>query len=103
MMQDKGRVIEPILAQPKRSAARAAAFRNVAAVPHGVCGKVERFAENSMRDWVRGVEGRGDASLFPTARKDKGAGRCLIARHGIRASAWTLRPRRRSRRCLRPV
>ena len=80
IMQDCLRVFAPILDHPPRSAERAAAFRNVAAVPQVIGGKVNRVSQSTLRDWVRAVESRGDAALLPRARVDKGSKRTLISK-----------------------
>lgn len=77
---DRLRVIAPILDLPKRSAERVAAFRQVAAGLHLVRGVPTRFAENTIRDWVRAHELQGPAGLIPGLRSDKGKARVLFTK-----------------------
>jgi hypothetical protein len=75
---DKRRIIAAILAQPKGSCARAAAFRNTAAQRHKFGTGWEEFSERTLRDWVQAAESGGVAALMPVARSDKGQRRVRI-------------------------
>ncbi|MDT8854623.1 hypothetical protein RNZ50_06175 [Paracoccaceae bacterium Fryx2] len=77
---DRQRIIAPILTHPKGSAERAAAFRVAAAEQHQIGDGWSRFAENTLRDWVRAAETGGTAALTPVTRADKGKTRVLITR-----------------------
>ena len=77
---DKHKIIAPILDTAKRSPERTEAFRRVAVQSHMMRGKLEQFAEKTLRDWVRAYERIGMAGLLPAARSDKGKDRCLIVR-----------------------
>jgi hypothetical protein len=78
---DKMRIIAPILAHPKGSEDRAAAFAATAAVPHVIGGKITRVAVRTLRDWVRTNEcGKGIAALIPRSRQDIGRPRVAASR-----------------------
>jgi hypothetical protein len=64
--------IRAILATEKRSTAREIAFRQAAAQPHAINGKIGYNSENTLRDWVRTFEAKGAAGLMPAQRKDRG-------------------------------
>ncbi|KAF0170552.1 MAG: hypothetical protein FD162_3466 [Rhodobacteraceae bacterium] len=70
--------IQSILATEKRSTAREIAYRQAAAQPHVINGKIGYNAENTLRDWVRTFEAKGAAGLMPAQRKDRGEKRVLI-------------------------
>lgn len=78
--RDKQRIIAPILKTKGGSAARAQAFREVAAQPaHEIGGKQRPLAERTLRDWVTAAE-TNVAELLPLARKDRGQRRVRITR-----------------------
>ena len=74
------RIIAPILATPKRTPERAAAYRAVAGEMHLIRGVRAPISENRLRDWVRICETQGPAGLMPAARSDKGTARVMITR-----------------------
>lgn len=73
-------IIQPILAIPKASRARAAAARAVAAECHDYPGGAQIFAYDTLRAWVAAFERTGVAGLLPKARSDRGKRRVLITR-----------------------
>ncbi len=77
---DKQRIIAAILAHPKGSCARAAAFRESAMQPHKVGTGWKDISERTLRDWVQSAEAGGVAALMPVARSDKGKRRVRITR-----------------------
>lgn len=77
---DKYMIIAAILETAKRSPERAEAFRTVAAQSHLMRGKLEQFAQSTVRDWVRAYELRGMVGLLPVARGDVGVDRTAITR-----------------------
>ena len=77
---DKHGILKPILDTAKWSPERAEAFRTVAAQSHMMRGKLEKFAEKTLRDWVRAYELRGMVGLLPVARSDVGVDRAMITR-----------------------
>lgn len=76
------RIIRPILDVPKGTAERAEAFRAAAAQVHSWRDGAERFAENTLRDWVQAYEERGTSGLLTKSRADKGAPR-VRTRSGV--------------------
>lgn len=72
--------IQPILATDKRSTARELAYRDAAAQPRVINGKIRYHAQNTLRDWVRLYETKGAAGLMPAQRKDRGEKRVLVTR-----------------------
>jgi hypothetical protein len=64
----------------KCSPAREMAFRDAAAQPRVIKGKIGYHAQNTLRDWVRLYEAKGAAGLMPALRKDRGAKRVLVTR-----------------------
>ena len=77
---DKQRIIAAILAHPKGSCARAAAFCVAAMQPHKVGTGWQEFSERTLRDWVQAAESGGVAALMPVSRSDKGKRRVRITR-----------------------
>lgn len=72
--------IRPILATDKGSAMREVAYRQAAAQPRLINGKIAYHAENTLRDWVRAYEAKGAAGLLPAPRRDRGEKRVLVTR-----------------------
>lgn len=78
---NKQRIIAPIVAHPKGSRLRAAAFRAAAGQQHLVGSDWSRFSERTLRDWVQAAEEGGPVALMPAGhRSDKGTFRVRITR-----------------------
>ena len=74
------RIIQPILGLTKGTPERAEAFRQVASQTHAWRDGAERFAENTLRDWVLDYEERGTSALLGKSRSDRGSERVTISR-----------------------
>lgn len=79
-LNDRLRIIQPLLATPKYSPERAEVCRVQAAKMHIIKGAGAYRSEKTLREWVSLYEVRGQAALMPLQRADRGQARVLVTR-----------------------